>query len=249
MAELTFPILAFDSSTAGCAVALLHDDDTVIDRRPSSERLFTQPSQTRELMPLIDSVLKEAGLEYADLGAVAIGIGPGAFTGLRIGVATARAIASALALPITPVSSLAALAHGAQLDGVVLAVIDARRKEMFCGQYGQDGTTLVPDCVVPRGGLAEFASSALAAHGRVFAVGDGAIAMQSELRDAGLDVPPNDQDCHIVSGVSIARLSLAIDAATINDVLPHYIRESDAQVSPRERWQAVPNDEPTEHSR
>ncbi|MBJ7347271.1 MAG: tRNA (adenosine(37)-N6)-threonylcarbamoyltransferase complex dimerization subunit type 1 TsaB [Thermoleophilaceae bacterium] len=242
MAALNMPILAFDSSTAGCAVALLRADGTVVERRPSSDRLFTQPSQTRELLPLIDEVLRDAQVDYVDLGSIAVGVGPGAFTGLRIGVATARAIASAMALPITPVSSLAALAHGSQFDAVVLSVIDARRKEMFCGVYGPDNAELVADCVVPRGELAAFASRAITEYKAVTAVGDGAIAMQAELRDAGVEVPANDQSCHIVSGAAIGNLSLRIDSVAVNDVLPHYIRESDAQVSSRERWQAVPND-------
>ena len=85
-------------------------------------------------MPAVARVLAEAGLAYADLGAIAVGVGPGTFTGLRIGVATARALGSSAGLQLRPVSSLAALAAGIDAEPT-LAVIDARRGEVFAALY------------------------------------------------------------------------------------------------------------------
>ncbi|MGH2907254.1 MAG: tRNA (adenosine(37)-N6)-threonylcarbamoyltransferase complex dimerization subunit type 1 TsaB, partial [Solirubrobacterales bacterium] len=124
--------LAFDTATAACMVALERVDGEVFETAPAPGRMFEQPAHTTELLPAIDGLLAQAGVGYAELGAVIVGTGPGAFTGLRIGVATARAIATARALPLIPVSSLAALIAGADAgDRPVFAVIDAKRREFF----------------------------------------------------------------------------------------------------------------------
>ena len=80
--------------------------------RPPPERLAAPPAHARELMPAVAEVMERAALGFGDLEAIAVGVGPGTFTGLRIGIATARALARRAGLPLRPVSSLAALADG-----------------------------------------------------------------------------------------------------------------------------------------
>lgn len=237
--------LAIDTATAGCAVCVIRGDGELFERLPSPDRLFTQPAHTRELLPAIEQVLGEAGAGFADIESVAVGVGPGAFTGLRIGVATARAIASARGLDLTPVSSLAALARGVLDSGSnddsprsIVAVIDARRKEYFCGAYSSDGKSIAADRVTDDAGVMELVRT-IAAKTPVLAVGDGALKLSDLLVQAGADVPPATDLRHVVAASAIARLASALPAVAINEVVPNYIREPDAKVSSRESWIAT----------
>src|SRR5207248_723033 len=122
-------VLGFDTSTAATSTCLLRDGQA-FEVIPSDERLLGPPGHGRELMPAVAQVMADAGTTYADLNAIAVGIGPGTFTGLRIGVATARALAHAHDLPVHPVSSLAALAQGIEAEQR-LPLIDAKRGDLF----------------------------------------------------------------------------------------------------------------------
>ena len=115
-------VLGFDTSTAATSACVLRDDGQAFERDlPPAE----PPAHARELLPAIAAVLGEAGFSYDEIDAVAVGVGPGTFTGLRIGVATARALASSTGTELRPVSSLAALAEG--IDGEPALPPSARR--------------------------------------------------------------------------------------------------------------------------
>jgi tRNA threonylcarbamoyladenosine biosynthesis protein TsaB len=233
--------LAIDTSTAACAVALQLPDGSCVERRPGPQRLRVQPAHTQELLPAVAAVLADAGSGFGDISSVAVGIGPGAFTGLRIGVATARAIASARRLAIIPVSSLAALARGADIadDDVVLAVTDARRNEYYCAVYGGDGATMVADRVCGAFELVEIAAQAVASYGHLLALGDAVPALRGELAAIGAEVPGEDDPRHVVSASSIVRLSARSAPVPVGDVVPNYIRPPDAKQSTRESWVAA----------
>ena len=127
-------MLGFDTSTAASAACVLRGDGEVFEHEPPPEALTARPAHAAELMPAVDRVVADAGLDFGDLDAVAVGVGPGAFTGLRIGVATARALAAAAGTELRPVSSLAALAAGIE-DELRLPLIDARRGQLFAALY------------------------------------------------------------------------------------------------------------------
>src|SRR3954471_14109544 len=117
-------ILAFDTATAVATSALVRDGDVLGERVSTAVRVLAD----------VDALLRDAGVEPAELDALAVGIGPGSFTGVRMGLATARGLALALDLPVAGVSTLAALAAGAP-DAV--ALIDAKRHELFLEQNGK----------------------------------------------------------------------------------------------------------------
>jgi tRNA threonylcarbamoyladenosine biosynthesis protein TsaB len=130
-------LLALETSTELCSVALLHDG--VICKREE----YAPRRHAELLLTQCEDVLAEAGLSRRDLDAVAVGRGPGAFTGVRLAISAAQGIALALDLPVLPVSSLAALAMDAPADGnPILAVIDARMGEIYAGVFRRapDGT-------------------------------------------------------------------------------------------------------------
>jgi tRNA threonylcarbamoyladenosine biosynthesis protein TsaB len=133
-------LLALDTSTPLVSVAL-YADDRVVDAATSE-----QPMQHGErLAPMVAEALARVGADRIDVTAVAVGVGPGPFTGLRVGVVTARTLALALGIPAYGVSSLDVLAARAVDEGVrepFVATIDARRKELFWAAYDEDGVRL-----------------------------------------------------------------------------------------------------------
>ena len=129
-------LLAFETATEACSVALWIDGEV-------RERFEIAPRRHAELaLPWADALLADAGIAKSQLDAIAVGRGPGAFTGVRLAVAIAQGIALALDRPVVPVSTLAALAM--QSDGErVLAAIDARMGEIYLGQFARDAEGLV----------------------------------------------------------------------------------------------------------
>ena len=131
-------LLAFETATEACSVALYLDGEV-------RERFEVAPRRHAELaLPMAQALLDEAGIARAQLDAIAVGRGPGAFTGVRLAIALAQGIALALDRPVVPVSTLAVLAAGAPVDGParILASIDARMGEVYAGAFVRDGETL-----------------------------------------------------------------------------------------------------------
>jgi len=134
-------LLAIETATEACSVALYIDGNI-------TERYEVAPRRHAELvLPMADELVAEAGIERSDLDAIAVGRGPGAFTGVRLAIAMAQGIALALDRPVVTVSTLAALALGAtalpHAGATVLAAIDARMGEIYTGCFGYDADGLV----------------------------------------------------------------------------------------------------------
>ena len=127
-------ILAFDTSAAHCAAALLLGDSIWLKTEAMEK------GQAERLMPLISDLLSEAGVALADVTAIAVGTGPGNFTGVRIAVAAARGLALGLAVPAIGVTRLEALAYG--LPRPVTVIEDARRGEVYVQRFEIDGPGL-----------------------------------------------------------------------------------------------------------
>lgn len=121
-------LLAFDTSAAHCAAAVLSDDRVAAHRHEPMEK-----GQAERLLPLLEELLAEAGLTWADLDAIAVGTGPGNFTGVRIAVAAARGLALSLGIPAIGVTRLEALAHG--LPRPLWVVEDAKRGEVYAQRF------------------------------------------------------------------------------------------------------------------
>lgn len=127
-------LLAIETSTESCSVALIHGND-VLARSELAPRRHAE-----RVLPMTDELLAAAGIDRHALDVIAVGRGPGAFTGVRLAVSLAQGMALALDLPVVPVSSLAALAQEAPHDGdaAILAVIDARMGEIYAASYRRD---------------------------------------------------------------------------------------------------------------
>jgi tRNA threonylcarbamoyladenosine biosynthesis protein TsaB len=207
-------VLGIDTSTPIASVAVVRDDVTLA--------LTHQRTRGSDLLVMIDAACAGAAIAPHELDAVAIGAGPGSFTGLRIGMATAKGIAFAAKRPLWAVSSLAALARGELFANsadvtTVCAVLDARRGELYAGIFAREG-----DALVAVGDERVLAPADLAA----FAAGAPCIG------DAGAAYPdlPGTWD-RTPSGADVARLALAGARA---DVLvagaPAYLRKAEAEI-------------------
>lgn len=164
-------LLALDTSTGVLTVALAANGEIVAERDSQAER-----NHSIKLLPEIDDMLKEAGIAPADLNAVAVGVGPGSYTGVRIGVTVAKTFAWALGIPVIGVSGLEALAlagawdlererHLKHATRWHIPLLDARRRQAFCAVYAsgpngwhtvaEDGIRVVGDWLGPLGALIE----------------------------------------------------------------------------------------------
>ena len=175
-------------------------------------------------MPAVADVMGRAEVGWRDLEAIAVGVGPGMFTGLRIGIATARALASASGLSLRPVSSLAALAAG--IDAPLrLPLIDARRGEVFGALYEGEEQLWPPFAIPPE----ELAGRLRDERLTPLAAGDGSVRFREVLEAAGIAVEPDDSEAHVVSALHICRLGEEAEDRPPETVLPDYLREPDAK--------------------
>jgi tRNA threonylcarbamoyladenosine biosynthesis protein TsaB len=129
-------LLAIETATEACSVALLCGD-ALLDRSELAPRRHAEL-----VLPMAEELLSEAGIARRQLDAIAVGRGPGAFTGVRLAISVAQGLALALDIPVVPVSSLATLAMQAPRNGAaIIAAIDARREEIYTGtfRFGPDG--------------------------------------------------------------------------------------------------------------
>jgi tRNA threonylcarbamoyladenosine biosynthesis protein TsaB len=216
-------VLGLDTATPATVAGVLRADGEVFEARHDPAE-GERPGHATRLLGLAEEVLGAAGLEPADLDRVAVGVGPGSFTGLRIGVATARGLAQGWGADLVGVSTLRALAAGVPA-GTVAAVVDARRGEAFAAAW-RDGDELMAVGAFAPGELADR----LATLGSpLLAVGDGALRFRAELEAAGIAIPPPGDPLHRVSGRHVCRLGSEAEPAGRDAVLPDYVRLPDAE--------------------
>jgi tRNA threonylcarbamoyladenosine biosynthesis protein TsaB len=219
--------LGLDTATPDTAVAVCEGEELLAERALAPEP-GGRPRHGPDLLRLIQGLVEEAG-GWQRIELLATGIGPGSFTGVRIGVATARALAQARRLPLAGVQSTAALAAGIPASGerVRLAVIDARRGEVFGGALrpGADAAD-EPVLAAPE----RLVEACPAASGAI-AAGDGAVRFRSELEALGIVVLPDGNPSHRLLARHVCTLGLRAGAGSPADVRPLYLRRPDA-----ERW-------------
>jgi tRNA threonylcarbamoyladenosine biosynthesis protein TsaB len=231
-------ILAFDTATRATAVALDGVGDHVLEARDDPPP-GARPRHAARLLPLAADLLDRGGIEFRDLDLIAVGIGPGTFTGLRIGIATARALAQSLGLPAVGVSTLQSLALNVcaapERRGVdaVAAVLDARRGEVFAAAWplseldDQDRAVIQPAAFAP-----EALAERLAALGRtVLAVGEGAVEFRAQLERSGAAIPVAHAKLHRVTAAGHCHLARRLEATAPDQIVPNYLRPPDAKRS------------------
>jgi tRNA threonylcarbamoyladenosine biosynthesis protein TsaB len=221
-------ILAIDTTTEACSAAL-RVGDAVLARSEEPGR-----GHADRILEMVDEILAEAGIALSALDGIAAGIGPGAFTGVRISVATAQGLAFGAALPVVPVSSLEALAYGRVQRGAVrvLACLDARMAEVYWACYEADparGLIALAGPAVGTPAGVRIALDALGASAPFDGIGRGLAAYPQLLQLAGLGFEPGDQralpDARALAQLGALRLARGegIDAGGLT---PLYLRDN-----------------------
>jgi tRNA threonylcarbamoyl adenosine modification protein YeaZ len=192
-------ILAFDTATDVATSALVHDNHVLGERVSRPVRVLHD----------VDALLADAKVAPEHVGGIAVGTGPGSYTGLRMGLVTARALSLSLGAPVAGVSTLTALAAGSEGS---IPLIDGRRHEVFTLVDGEPACVGVEDLVVEQG--------------RTY-VGDGAVRYRGRIEDAGGHVPPDDDPTHIPWARHHAALAREFGPAELAE--PIYLRVPDAE--------------------
>lgn len=229
-------ILALDTSTAAGSAALAEDGRVTIAHAGDGSRTHGERLPL-ELMTLLDS----AHVSLAAIDRFAVAIGPGSFTGLRVGIATIQGLALAKNALVVPVSTFEALAWRAREEGTAIAAwIDAHRGEVFASLFAPDGTTVLqPPSSLPPEQTLESWRHALAACARIRFTGDGAVKYQAAIRRALGDGVSIDAEIPILAS-AIAEIAAANPSRAVppHAIVPLYVRRPDAELA-RDRRRAL----------
>jgi tRNA threonylcarbamoyl adenosine modification protein YeaZ len=190
--------LAFDTATSVATAALVRDGEVLGERSSRAVRVLEDAA----------GIFRESGADPAELTGIVVGIGPGSFTGMRMGIAAARGLSLALDVPVAGVSTLSALTAGAP---GALPVIDAGRREVFT-LLGGEPSVCAPD-QVPVG----------------LCVGDGALRYRAALEGLGAEIPPDGDERHLARARFHAQLAHEFGPA--DAVAPLYLRIPDAEAN------------------
>jgi tRNA threonylcarbamoyladenosine biosynthesis protein TsaB len=252
-------LLAIESATDMVGVALVRDDGASAERVHEGGRAHAEL-----LIPSVEEVCAVSGCTVADIDAIAVDVGPGLFTGLRVGVATAKALGQALSVGLVGVSSLDILA-AAELDRVrsregegaptVVSVVDARRGEVFAAAYpfaevgvtDADGTAVDPGVVrhdrpdpIGPEDLESWLVELASVHGRVTVIGDGAVRYHPQLvvhaeLDLGDAAALSSPPPLVLAHLALARLVGGALPTPAGDLVPDYRRPADARINWEQR--------------
>jgi tRNA threonylcarbamoyladenosine biosynthesis protein TsaB len=225
-------ILAFDTATSNCSMAITRGD-LAEGKVVGSLSFDSEVTHSRRLLGAVDWLLQTTDMEITDISALAVGVGPGSFTGLRIGMATAKGLAHGKGLPLLGISSLDAIGAGVRSERLICVVMDARKKQVYCCFYrckpdGRIFRSSEPAVMQPE-------ELAILIKEPVTMAGDGVRvynALFSELLGESAEFLPWTMAPQAVNIGFLASKSLAAgDFLDIDSAVPDYVRSSDAQLS------------------
>ncbi len=224
-------IVALDTSTLTTSLALLSGD-----RLPIDHRLIGPPHRQSDILPNeIAAMIDRHGVAFSSIDLFVIGLGPGSFTGLRIGLATMKGLAYALKRPLVGVSSLAAIALEAEKDVSLQVIAVVKRGELYVGSYRRDGesiTILAPEKSLTVSQLADT----LIADPKLRVVGSALVEYRQSLLDLGVSPSCLADNAATPSAIALARLAPRVTEFVAEDLFqlePHYLRGSGAEENPK----------------
>ncbi|MBX3506762.1 MAG: tRNA (adenosine(37)-N6)-threonylcarbamoyltransferase complex dimerization subunit type 1 TsaB [Parvibaculum sp.] len=219
-------LLAFDTAQGALSAAIMDGEGVLVSSFEPRTR-----GHAEALMPLLETMLAEAALGFADLDALAVTVGPGTFTGLRVGLAAARGLALARSLPLVGVTTLEAVAEpaGAEADETCVALFDARRDEVYMQAFSSSLAPLTPPLLV-----ALDEAPAHLPEGKAVLVGTGAELLGARLEAEGrpfrLSPAKPQPEAQAVGRIALARIAAQGLGAFRVAPEPLYIRAPDAKL-------------------
>ncbi len=229
-------LLALDSSTLFLSLALLDPNDRPSGRRVRAELTQGPPRKQSEMLPgVLQTFLAQEGLRLEDLTALAVGIGPGSFTGLRIGLSAMKALAYARQIELVGVSWLAALCLPAEEHRPLLPLAVARQNELYVGHYQREGVgvrEVAPEDALPPAQVARW----LLANSEALAFGPALPGYRAALLEAGAPAAQlRDGPEHPLARAvgQLAALTGRYDAQKVFALEPQYVRPSAAERNPK----------------
>jgi tRNA threonylcarbamoyladenosine biosynthesis protein TsaB len=224
-------VLGIETSTPQSTVALGDESHTI-----AAALLSTGQAHHEVVAPAIEHLLRWSGVRASSIGGIAVGLGPGLFTGMRVGVATARTLAQVLSVPIAGLASLDVVAFSVRYcRRVICAAIDARRGEVFYSFYQPvpGGVTRLSEFEV--GSPARLLADLEALPQDILLVGNGALAYRRELEEAGNHVEFASATYAFPAATALVELAIPRfqreEFDRLYDLTPHYVRKSDAEIA------------------
>ena len=215
-------ILAIDTSSAICSTALLEDD-----RKLDEKKLDNGMTHSENLMPLIDKLLKENAVDLKDIDLFACSIGPGSFTGIRIGISTIKPFAEVLNKPIASVTSLETLAANVEKGDVIVTLIDARNNQVYAGIFDNNYNKLEEYMADDINNVIKIIKK----YKNIVFVGNGSVLHEELLRKNFLDASfmSNNKQSAINVGKIAYKKYIGNDVYNADTIFPLYLRKSQAE--------------------
>lgn len=225
-------VLGIETSTPQTSVAL-GDDRGIVAGAVLSGR---QAAGHELVVPTVEELLRWAGLSRTSLTGIAVGLGPGLFTGMRVGIATAKTVAQVLGIPVLGFASLDLVAfayrHASRL---ICSTVDARRRELFYAFYRPVPGGVSRESEFEVGSADHLAAELQARNEEVLLVGNGALVYRRQLQEAGTHVEVAEGANAFPSAVSLVELAVPRfqreEFDRVYDLQPLYVRKSDAEIA------------------
>ena len=217
-------ILGTDTSSRAATAALMRDGELICEYT-----LNIDNTHSEKFLPLIEQMLEDASLSYDDIDVFACGLGPGSFTGIRIGVATIKGLCGTLSKKAVGVSSLKALAFNANgFDGIIVPTIFARADEVFCSAYESDMKEIMPPSVMRISELIQAVKGKKA----IF-LGDGAKRFADIIKETNESFIIAPENLNVMKGGSVCFVAASMaennEFTDYTQLVPVYLRQSQAE--------------------
>lgn len=221
-------MLSLDSSSQAATAAILRDGELLCEYTQNQMK-----THSVKMLPMIEQMLKDTGVTFSNIDVYVCGIGPGSFTGVRIGVATVRGFAKTLEKKVVPVNSLEILANNVScVNGTVFTLLFARENECYCAAF-RNGREVISPCVLTVDEIIVHAKEFVSQDADCIFVGDGVLSNLETLKKAIPDIHVASGRFHILSAASAAevgyRKALNGELFDCEKLIPLYLRKSQAE--------------------
>ncbi|MYL35735.1 tRNA (adenosine(37)-N6)-threonylcarbamoyltransferase complex dimerization subunit type 1 TsaB [Pontibacillus yanchengensis] len=220
-------VLAIDTSNQALGVALVRENEVIAEYSTNVKR-----NHSVQLMPAIDHLMKETNMTPQDLDRIAVANGPGSFTGVRIGLTTAKTLAWSLTIPIVAISSLEVIArNGHFFNGYICPFFDARRGMVYTSLYASEDGELVPVEDEVNILLTEWLERVRGYEKPILFISSQLSTHQSVIKEQLGDqaVCPQDLPVHLPRAGEIAKLAISREPSSVHELTPNYLRLAEAE--------------------